>query len=349
MKADTITKDYLSDSSIFADVFNYYIYKGEQVISPEELTERDPTELALPYGADGAVVPIQRFRDVQKLCTAMTDGKTGYVLYGVENQTDVHYAMAVKNNLYDALDYARQVEEAARSHRNARKKGLEEGSQEEVSELKKPNAGEFLGGFWKEDKLIPSVTVTLYFGSDEWDGPLNLFDMMGETDPRILSCLDDYHVRLIAPAMMSDEEIMRFKTSLREVLFFIKYSKDKEKLQEILISNEVRFREVERRAVDVITAITNSGLKYSEKEVKVDVCQALKEMREESQREGERIGEKRGEKRGEERGEERGKKIGALKTAQENARNFYRLGVEIEKVAEGVGYDIDTVKQWLNL
>ena len=44
----------------------------------------------------------------------MTDGKTKYVLYGVENQTDIHYAMAVKNHLYDALEYAGQVEEAAR-------------------------------------------------------------------------------------------------------------------------------------------------------------------------------------------------------------------------------------------
>ena len=40
-----------------------------------------------------------------------------YVLYGAENQTEIHYAMAVMNNLYDALEYAGQVEEAAKSHR----------------------------------------------------------------------------------------------------------------------------------------------------------------------------------------------------------------------------------------
>lgn len=53
MKADTITKDYISDTNVFADVFNYFIYGGEQVITPEQLEERDPTEIALPYGADG--------------------------------------------------------------------------------------------------------------------------------------------------------------------------------------------------------------------------------------------------------------------------------------------------------
>ena len=103
MKADTITKAYVQDVNIFADIFNYYIYKGKPVIKPEQLTERDPTKIALPYGADGAVVPVQKFRDVQKLYTAMTDGKMEYVLYGIENQSLVHLAMPVRNYLYDAL------------------------------------------------------------------------------------------------------------------------------------------------------------------------------------------------------------------------------------------------------
>ncbi len=72
MKADTITKDYMSDTAIFADVFNYYIYGGEQIIQAEQLIERDSTKITLPYGADGAVVPVQKFRDVQKLYAAMT-------------------------------------------------------------------------------------------------------------------------------------------------------------------------------------------------------------------------------------------------------------------------------------
>ncbi len=110
LKADTITKDYVKDADVFADIFNYYIYGGRQVILPEQLTERDSTKIALPYGADGAVVPVQKFRDVQKLYAAMTDGKMEYVLYGAENQAEIHYAMAVKNNLYDALEYAGQVE-----------------------------------------------------------------------------------------------------------------------------------------------------------------------------------------------------------------------------------------------
>ena len=323
MKADTVTKDFMSDTNVFADVFNYYVYGGQQVILPEQLVERDPTGIALPYGVDGEIVPVQRFRDVQKLYAVMTDGKIEYVLYGAENQTEIHYAMAVKNNLYDALDYAGQVEETARSHRKERKQ-KERGFSE-----KKPNAGEFLGGFWKEDRLIPSITVTIYFGADKWDGPLSLFDMMDITDSRILSCMDNYHVRLIAPALMPDEEIMKFQSNLREVMLFIKYSKDKEKIDEILKMNEKRFRDMERRAADVIEVITNAGLKYDGKEMKVDMCQAIQEMRKESEQIGEQIGER--------------------KAAQKSAINFYRMGLKVEQIAEGVGYDVDTVKGWLNL
>lgn len=324
MRIDTITKDYVKDTGIFADIFNYYIYDGRQMILPEQLTERDSTEMALPYGADGAAVPVQRFRDVQKLYTAMTDGKTEYVLYGVENQSEIHYAMAVRNNLYDALEYAGQVEEAAKSHRRERKQKKKEGASHGENR-KMPGAGEFLSGFGKEDRLMPSITVTIFFSPEEWDGPKSLFDMMDVSDSDLLASMDNYHVRLIAPAQMTDEEIMKFQSSLREVLLFIKYSKNRENLSRVLKTNEKRFREVERRAVDVIEAITNSGMKYDESEEAIDVCQAIQEMRIEE------------------------RKIGELNKAKETARNFYKLGIDIEKIAQGVGYAVETVKEWIGL
>ena len=37
LKADTVTKDYVKDAGVFADIFNYYIYGGrqEQIIGIE--------------------------------------------------------------------------------------------------------------------------------------------------------------------------------------------------------------------------------------------------------------------------------------------------------------------------
>lgn len=329
MKADTITKDYVKDTVVFADIFNYYVYGGKQVIKPEQLTERDSTKLALPYGADSAVVPVQKFRDVQKLYAAMTDGKIEYILYGVENQTETHYAMAVKSNLYDALEYAGQVEEAAKSHRRAMKLTKEKNG----DTAKTLNTGEFLSGFWKEDRLIPSITLTISFNSEIWDGPLSLFDMMDAVDPSVLACINNYKVHLIAPAQMTDNEISKFQSSFREVMFFIKYSKDKKKLTEILESNKTRFQNLERRAADVIKIITNSRIKYKESEKVIDVCQAIQDMLKES----ELIGEERGEERGE------------LKKSKETAQNLYELGVDINTIAKGVNHPLDIVKQWLGL
>lgn len=329
LKADTVTKDYVKDAGVFADVFNYYIYGGRQVILPEQLAERDSTKIVLPYGADGTVVPVQKFRDVQKLYAAMTDGKMEYVLYSAENQVEIHYAMPVKNNLYDALEYAGQVEEAAKSHRKEMKRKKEQGEISAEEGRKTPNAGEFLSGFWAGDRLIPSITVTIFFSAEEWDGPLSLFDMMDVSDPDVLACMDNYHVRLIAPAQMTDEEIMKFQSSLREVMLFIKYSKDKENLSRVLAANEERFREVERRAADVIEVITNSGIKYDESEEVVDVCQAIREIRMEEQKIGEQDGE--------------------LKKAIEAAGNLHEMGLDTEKIAQAVGYAVETVKGWLGI
>jgi hypothetical protein len=329
LKADAITKDYLSDTTIFADVFNYYIHDGEQVIRPEQLEERDPTAIALPYGADGASVPVQKFRDVQKLYTAMTDGKREYILYGLESQAGIHYAAPVKNNLYDAIEYASQVEEAARSHRNAMKAAKRKANGD--TEQQKPNSDEFLSGFWKSDRLIPSITVMIYFEADRWDGPLSLFEMMDVEDSEILRFMNDYKINLIAPAQMTDEEIMKFQTSLREVLLFIKYSKDKESLNRIVKANEKRFREVERRAADVIKAVTNANLRYEESGVEVDMCQALQEMQMEARQQG----------------LEQGQTQGKLIRSKEVARNFYKMGLDVEKIAQGVGYDVETVKGWV--
>lgn len=330
LKKDTVTKDFISDNSVFADIFNYYIYGGEQVIKPGELVERDPTEIAVPYGSDGAAVPVQKFRDVQKLCSARTDGKLCYVLYGAEAQSEIHYAMAVKNNLYDALDYAGQVEEAAKSHKRDMKN-------KDSSKKKKPSPAEFLSGFWKEDRLVPSVTVTVYFGCGKWDGPLSLFDMMDIKDKRVLACLDNYHVHLVAPSQMPDSEIMKFQTGMREVMLFIKYSKDREKLLGILEDNKTRFQELCRRAADVIEAVTNTGIKYNEEAEVVDMCKAIQELREEERQIGEKAGREIGEKTGE------------LKKAQEASRNFYNMGLPVEKIAQGIGYSVETVEEWLGI
>ena len=119
-RKDTVTGAYVKQNTIFADAFNYYIFDGQQVIRPDQLRELDTAEIVVPYGADGAGEPEQKYRDVMKSLTAMQDENAAYLLLGIENQSDVHYAMPVKNLVYDAIHYAKQVQEAANSHRKAK-------------------------------------------------------------------------------------------------------------------------------------------------------------------------------------------------------------------------------------
>lgn len=102
---DTLTKDYMNDPRIFADVFNYLLYRGKQVISPDDLRPLDTTMIGIPYGESGAAIPVQKFRDGFKCLSGMTDRSAAYLLLGVEDQSQIHYAMPVKDMVYDALQY----------------------------------------------------------------------------------------------------------------------------------------------------------------------------------------------------------------------------------------------------
>lgn len=49
--ADTVTKAYMKENTVFADAFNYLLYRGRAVVDPTQLQELDTTEIALPFGA----------------------------------------------------------------------------------------------------------------------------------------------------------------------------------------------------------------------------------------------------------------------------------------------------------
>lgn len=103
-KIDTCTKDYVRDNTIFADIFNQFIYKGEQKITPEQLRSVDTTEISVPYGIAGSCEPTQKYRDHLKILTVKEDQAAVYMLIGVENQSKINYAMPVKCMVYDALN-----------------------------------------------------------------------------------------------------------------------------------------------------------------------------------------------------------------------------------------------------
>lgn len=278
-KVDIATKQYMSHRDVIADVFNFYIYDGRQVIKPEKLQKIDTAEVALPYGND-AEIAVQKLRDNIMLWTMAMDDKAAYAVLGIENQDKIHYAMAVKNMLYDALQYAKQVEEAKRSYRNGlNKKRI------------KLNSEEFLSGLKKADRLMPVITLVVYFGDKDWDGAKSIHEMLSVDDDELLSYVPNYKINLIEPAKSSDEDYDKFKTDVGSVLQFIKHQSDEDGSW---IKGKTRFKHVEKEAVELINLITGSKITGEDKEEVVDTCRAWENSINNAMREGMREGELKG-------------------------------------------------------
>ena len=299
----------MRENTVFADAFNYLIYNGKKVIDPAKLTEIDSTEIALPFGnaekvkaekkrkeqeAEWSSVKnesvrkkntsrvgvkmdaVQKYRDVFKSMVIKQDEKTSYVLLGIENQTDVHYAMPVRNVIYDALQYGRQVADIAADHRRNKK------------DFPGKSNGEYLSGFFKEDHIRPIITLVIHFGAEEWDGPLSLHEMMATRDMEILSFVENYRIHLIDSTKLTEEELNKFSTSLKEVMGYIKYSKDKEKLMEFLRKDT--HKTIEMNAARVIKTITNTPIEVSEEMEEIEMCKAIEDLILEGEAKGEAKG-----------------------------------------------------------
>ena len=113
--------------------------------------------------------------------------------------------------------------------------------------------------------------------------------MLSVQDPEILSLVPDYRINLFSPAEIKDEELDKLESNLKEVMLFIKYSKDKRKLQE-LTSQSPGFRSLELKAARVIDSITGINLRFTETEGSVNMCQAVQEMCDDARAEGRQAG-----------------------------------------------------------
>jgi len=258
-----VTKEFMSNNVFFADFCNYYIYNGEQRIQPDQLHPLDTSALLHA----GKKHPSKTERDVLKYISAKTTDTVAYLIVGIENQSDIDYAMPARNMLYDAQQYHRQRQEIINAHRNNREYEY------------------FISGMHKDDKLLPVITIVVYFGSKPWDGPMTLHEILNTDDPDLLQYVADYRLNLIDPHRLDDEALKKFHTNAREVLTFIKHAKNKSKILELV--QERRFQTLDHLAADVINACTNSKLPLTaNEEDDVNMCQAIDEIREDSRNEG---------------------------------------------------------------
>ncbi len=260
-KPNIVAKRYMQDNARFADICNFYLFGGQQIIKPADLAERDVTELAMPKGWENAKA-IEKIRDVLKGCCVKTAGGITYLVIGIENQNDMHYAMVVRNMLYDALNYSSQIENCTRQHR--KKKEL--------------SGAEYLSGFAKEDKLAPVITITIYWNAGNWDGARSLHEMLDVNDKNILKYVSDYKLNLIVPEEIKDFD--KFKTEMGPLLEFINAAASGEKFTEAFDKKRTRWENLSGEAIDLLNVCLDAKL-----EIKRDlekgagnVCKGLEEF-----------------------------------------------------------------------
>ena len=281
---DSKAKEYLSDNMRFSEICNYVLFDGEKVIKPEDLKECDTTEVLSVFGIDKKQIVKQKWRDLLKSVSVKHTGQMYVILIGAEAQTDIHYAMPVKTMIYDALNYGEQVNEAKKRHRKNKDYR---------------SSDEFLSGFTLDDKLTPVITITLYLGTTQWDGPRSLVEMMPQMDERILPFINDYRINLLNPLEITD--FSKFETGLRPLFELLKNASDEEKLND-LITNDETFTRVDVETVAAINLFVGTDIKYDEKEEVVNMCKAWDDHKKRGIQEGIQQGMQQGIQQGMQQG-----------------------------------------------
>lgn len=266
MSKDVKLKTYFEDNRRYADVINGIGCGGKQLIHPSDLQEADATER-------------KKSRDLLRRVAFGIN----FAIIGIENQEKVDYKFPLRNMHYDVSRYQKQASIIAKDIR-ANPKGL--------------TSAEYLSRFKKTSRLHPLVTIVLYAGKEEWDGPRCLHDILDFTDipEELRDMVSDYKINVIDIHRLEDTSV--FQTDVRQVFDFIRYSDDKEKLLE-LVKSDPSYTTMEDDAVAVVNEYTNvlELIKKEEEQMKqektqnkkkktVNICKGLLDLVEDSKAEG---------------------------------------------------------------
>lgn len=261
---DNRIKNYLSDNKRFADVFNYYMFNGQQVILPDELIEKDPEEVGVQFVKNGtAASTIKKLRDILKIGVIRYYNGSILSVLGIENNCFINYAIPAKEMVYDAFNYDTQLRDIRKAHTQAR-------------DLKED---EYLSGFAKDDRLMPVITLVVYFGSRHWDGARSLHEMFATNDESILKYVNDYKINLIEPTDIND--ISKFSTDIGCVLGFFNRTGNKEQMKEYLEQHKDIFSALEPDAAMVLNECADLKLQLMSEKGEVDMCKAWDDWHEE--------------------------------------------------------------------
>ena len=296
---------FFKDAHHFSCLINTCLYQGQDVVKPQDLMLVDPK--------------IQAYtRDVLMLW----NGRYGSYYLGIENQLIENYPMPYRILHYDCLVYKDQMDTLEKEHR--KKKDLR-------------SSEEFLSGIKASDRLIPCITIVIYYGTRPWQTNFSMKDMFDVKDEHHLI---DFKMNLLE--VHSDTH--QYKDNELDLVFSI--------TREILNGNFVIIKEKYKQSIPKQVALVIASMakdeelyqqiKEEEKEVIV-MCESLDRMREE-------YGTKRylqGEADGLQKGKIQGKEEGVLTIL----KNLLKKGISDSYILEITGVSSELLlkaKQTLN-
>ena len=298
IKTDLILKNFWKNNDRFADLFNACLFGGKQILKPEDLTEVDPDFSSL-VKLNTHAETLQKVLDVVKKTARGVD----FVILGIENQQKIHYAMPLRHMIGDAFSYLKEFNEVAA--KNTKAKNWE-------------NPDEFLSKFKRSDRLHPMITLCIYYGEDEWDGPRSLADMLNIPE-EFKPLVSDYKFNLIE---LRKSENLKFKNQDVSTIFDITrfiYNREYDKINHIykkqMIPTELG---LVIGAITETQKIIDDALKLEEKGEQMDMCKALEEL----------------EARGEVKGKEKGVILALIMLVQKKVKKNKELSQIAEETEE---------------
>ena len=315
---------YLGRAEVLADLYNGCLYQGEEVVQAGNLCE---VQQFYQQGLSERVKRPTARRRKRDAIRAFWNEKS-YVLLAAEAQNQPHLTMPFRCMEYDLAEYARQL-------RYIRLK----------SEGKLKTGVEYLSKMGRKDHLTPIVTIVLYHGTEPWDAPKKLSEMMEleEIDPILKQMVQEYQIYVFQLEELQEEY---FQTNLRELIGLMKRRSSKTEIQEYCRKHADRISRMDVATYDMICVMLNLKELQDKKEKylkngkgSIDMCKAMEEWAEELREEGKSAGIKEGMKEGELRGMQKAKEsmLKLVAKMSENGDTEYCKTVGAGSISEDDG------------
>lgn len=282
-KYDTCMKEFLQNKDRFADLFNGCCFQGRQIIRAEDLREASENYVITDKRLPGKT----RQKDTEIIRDVKMVLGSGMVLQvlAVENQIYIDYAMPVRCMGYDAAEYRRQLKERKQERRLLM-------NSENRPKNPAVSMDETLSGILSSDRLHPVYTLCLYSGTEPWDGPRKLSDMMA-FDPQnknLQSLFEEYHLHLFC---INEQHVFdAFRSALKPLFQAINCRNNKKKMIELM--KDETYSHLNEDTWDTIAVMTDNAAMLQKKDLyktenqkeEFNMCQALQELMQDERNEG---------------------------------------------------------------